>query len=493
MYIEHFGLTAEPFSLTPDPAFLYLSPQHREALAAVQYGLLDGRGFITLIGEVGTGKTTLLYSILGQRHRQLDAAYVSFSSQSFEDLLAMALRDLGLTVPADASKRMMLDILNDYLVKRGDEGRTAALIIDEAQNLSDAAFEDLRLLSNFETYTRKLLQIVLVGQPELQERLRQPGLRQLRERVSVRAYINPMTREETAKYVAHRLERAGGSAECFSPRALRAIVGQTAGIPRRANILCHNALLFTYGRNLPQVRIEEAREAIAEMRERRPGRIPRDALRRAHWSLGRWRWGAALCGAVAIGLVAGRMTAEHVDTPAVTTRTGGDVAAVAPAASRPAVAGLGEAVAALKEPAAAVAMPDETAAVSAAAPAVAEVPDAVAAHEPEPAAARPTAVHDARVAAVPEPAPAAPAVGARTFAPSEDEAPPGTRAIVVPRGATLWNLVRDANGGQGSGAELLARAQRLNPQLKDVNVIIAGDRLLLPVPSGDGRAPEGAR
>src|SRR5512145_2199932 len=191
MYAEYFRLTAEPFGLTPDPAFLYLSPQHREALAAVQYGLLDGRGFITLVGEVGTGKTTLLYSLLSRLTSDVQGAYVAYTTQSFEDLLGSVLKDLGVE-PAGRSKQDLLGAFNAHLVRQADAGRTVALIIDEAQNLSDQTFEELRLLSNFETYTRKLLQVVLVGQPELQDRLRRPQLRQLHERVSVRAFINPL-------------------------------------------------------------------------------------------------------------------------------------------------------------------------------------------------------------------------------------------------------------------------------------------------------------
>src|SRR5216117_2998951 len=275
MYLEHFRLSAEPFGLTPDPAFLYLSPGHREALAAIQYGLLDRRGFITLVGEVGTGKTTLLYAMLSRLDRAVEAAYIAYGTQDFEDVLAAVLADLGVETPR-RSKHALLTAFSAHLLRRADEGRTVALVIDEAQNLSDRTFEELRLISNFETYTQKLLQIVLVGEPELQRRLRQPQLRQLRERVSVRAFVNPLSTAEMYRYIEHRLHLVGGSSEkLFSPRALRLIVQLSAGNPRRANILCHNALLFAYGRTLPRATATIARTVVAEMNGRLPGLLPR--------------------------------------------------------------------------------------------------------------------------------------------------------------------------------------------------------------------------
>src|SRR5215470_1139213 len=177
VYAVHFGLSGQPFGLTPDPAFLYLGPAHREALAGVEYGLADRRGFVTLVGEVGTGKTTLLYSLLGQLRADVQAAYVNYTQQSVRRLLASVLKDLGVVAPG-TSKASLILALNRHLRRRSDEGGTTAIVIDEAQNLSDEAFEELRLLSNFETYSEKLLQTVLVGQTELDERLRRPHLRQ---------------------------------------------------------------------------------------------------------------------------------------------------------------------------------------------------------------------------------------------------------------------------------------------------------------------------
>ncbi|HLK10826.1 MAG TPA: AAA family ATPase [Candidatus Binatia bacterium] len=445
MYTGHFHLAEEPFSLTPDPAYLYLSPEHREALAAIQYGLVAGRGFCTLIGEVGTGKTTLLYSLLSQLGSDVETAYIAYTTQSVEDLLAAALRDMHIDA-GSRSKGALLEALNAHLVRRADEGRTVALIIDEAQDLSDAAFEELRLLSNFESYTRKLMQIVLVGQPELQDRLRQPQLRQLRERVGVRAVINPLSNEEMERYIEHRLQRAGGSTvRLFEPWAVKLIVRRAAGIPRRANILCHNALLFAYGRGLPQVTARVGREAIAEMDERRPGFAQRGALRRSQRPGRRWRWVMAAGVVGAIAAIAAAYQLGKVDSPPPA------VPSAAPAPPAP--------------EAAAPAAPPPPAAEQAPAP----PPDA-------PPHARADAAPPVADAASPAPAKA-------EAAPPPEE--PKALELTVPRGTTLTRLVRQLYGGRlplEREQAVFAEVRRLNPQLKSVDLILAGDLLRLPAP-----------
>ncbi len=452
MYAAYFHLAEEPFSLTPDPAYLYLSPEHREALAAIQYGLVAGRGFCTLIGEVGTGKTTLLYSLLSQLGSEVETAYIAYTTQSVEELLAAALRDMHVAV-ASRDKGALLEALNAHLVRRADEGRTVALIIDEAQDLADAAFEELRLLSNFESYTRKLLQIVLVGQPELQDRLRQPKLRQLRERVGVRAVINPLSNEEMERYIAHRLQRAGGSTErLFDPWALKLIVRRAAGIPRRANILCHNALLFAYGRGLPRVTARIAREAIAEMDERRPGLVARGALRRSAGPARRWRWAIAAGVVATIGAIAAAYQLGRIDSPAP------------PPPPAPA------------------------------APSPAPVPPA-AAPEPSPAppeAEPPNAAADSAPAVAEATAPAAPAMAdAAAPAAVQSEPPPPppepqALEVTVPRGTTLTRLVRQVYGERLPPSReqvVFAAVRRLNPKLKSLDLILAGDLLRLPAPT----------
>ena len=490
MYADYFQLAAEPFGLTPDPAFLYLSPEHREALAAVQYGLLDGRGFITLVGEVGTGKTTLLYSLLGQLNPSVSAAYVAYTTQSFEDLLAGVLRDFG--IESGRSKQELLAAFNGHLMRQADEGRTVALIVDEAQNLSDQTFEELRLLSNFETYTRKLLQIVLVGQPELQERLRRPQLRQVHERISVRAFINPLPRIEMERYIEHRLQRVSGSAErLFTPMARRLIVWRAAGIPRRANILCHNALLFAYGRGLPVVTPGIAREAIAEMDGRRPGLWPRRALRRVTPPFRVARWAAAVALALGAVVLADRLTSLALSgASAMSGLLTGVPARQVPAASdAPSTQVRTEPEAILPVPPAAAEEPvvaaDEVQpepGVEAAAPVVdaPEVAAPVPAPEPAPAA---QPVEPLAVAATAEAAPEASPTGA-------SETPNGSMAMTVPRGATLHGLLRSLYGaeeGDPHVQELYAEVLRLNPHLRDVNMIIAGESLRLPKPAGKTR------
>ncbi|MFN8545818.1 MAG: AAA family ATPase [Candidatus Binatia bacterium] len=462
MYLEHFRLSAEPFSLTPDPGFLYLSPEHREAMAAVQYGLLAGRGFVTLVGEVGTGKTTLLYALLSQTGPEVETAYVAYTTQSFEDLLAAVLRDLRIEFRSRA-KGDLLEALNAHLVRRADEGRTVALVIDEAQDLSDSTFEELRLLSNFESYTRKLLQIVLVGQPELQDRLARPGLRQLRERVGVRAVINPLDRTEMARYIAHRLQVAGGSAESlFEPRALALIVRRTGGIPRRANILCHNALLFAFGRGLPRVTVAVAREAVDEMDERRPGLVRVD----------RRSWAQAAIGSRGRMVAAAALVAAFVVGGYLVAPARGPRPARGPESSARAVPRR-ETV-----PAAPVAPPSTTLPPQAEEAARIE-PEAAAPPPPVPAPA-------AEAPAVPlaPPARAEPPAGAGV----QGSAPAAERpllSLTVPRGTTLTRLLHDLYGEHLPASQqhaLFAEVRRLNPHVKDVNVILAGDLLNLPPP-----------
>jgi len=476
MYAKHFALNAEPFSLTPDPAYLYLSPEHREAMAALQYGLLDGRGFITLIGEVGTGKTTLLYSLLGQLGDEMQTAYVAYTTQNFEDLLAAALKDLKVDVPG-RHKRDLLDALNAHLLRRADAGRGTALIIDEAQNLSDTTFEELRLLSNFETYERKLLQIVLVGQPELQQRLRSPQLRQLRERVSVRAVVNPLPHAEMARYIEHRLECVGGSASrLFEPPAFRRIVARAQGIPRRANILCHNALLFAYGKALPRVTVAVAREAIAEMDERRPGLLGRSAVQRSR--PGRWARWAAVLGAVGVVAAAasgpmpramfGGRPVVAVSSPLRGVPSGASVPALPTAAPGEFAAG--------PEPAA----PDDEAQAEVAAVPLPTAPEAVLAGQEASDAAN----HTAGDAPPPTPAPTQEQVVARVS--DVASAPPATSApvlLTVRRGETLWSIARGLDGAALTptrAGELFAELQRLNPQMKNRDMIRVGDSLRLP-------------
>lgn len=270
MYAEVFGLREEPFSPTPDPTYLVLTPYHREALAALEYGLRERRGFISLIGEVGTGKTTLLYTLLRRISGEVDTAFFAHTTLGFEDLLLEMLRDLGIEVTG-GSKRELIATLDKHLHEQADAGRTTALIIDEAQNLSADTLEELRLLSNFETYRHKLLQIVLVGQPELEQTLSLPRVRQLRDRIAVRAVLHPLGARDIGEYVEHRLRVAGyDGRQLFSTGALRELARYSRGIPRRINALCHASLLIAYGKRAGQVSksMVEAAATELDMRDR---------------------------------------------------------------------------------------------------------------------------------------------------------------------------------------------------------------------------------
>ena len=269
---EHFQLANEPFSLTPDPNFFFLSTGHAEMLAGLKLGLLERRGLIVATGEVGTGKSTLLYSLLEQIEDRVETAYISNTALTFVEILESALRDFG--APLAGHRRLdLLDALNSFLLASAEKGKIVALIVDEAQNLSDRTFEELRLLLNFETYSQKLLQIILVGQPELGSRLRAPHLRQIADRIAVRCDLGPLNPSEVLPYIDHRVRAAGGSDEIFTNSALKLLVRRSHGIPRRINVLCHNSLLFAYGEGLPQVKRSHVVEAARGMRQLKKPRL----------------------------------------------------------------------------------------------------------------------------------------------------------------------------------------------------------------------------
>ncbi len=263
MYYQHFGLSGPPFQFTPSPRLLYLSRAHREGLAALEWGLKEPSGFTSLIGEAGTGKTTLICSLLAREHRWVRIAYVSNPKLSFEELLKVILDQLPVRI-AEPGKLGLIQALNELLSRLNEQERVA-IIIDEAQDLSDEVLEELRLLSNFERYERKLLQIILVGQPELERRLSQPHLRQLNQRIGARARLEPLDQREIREYIEYRLNANNGSLEkIFSPAALRLIARESNGIPRQINLLCHNAMLVAYASGSKQVDIKAARRALKE-------------------------------------------------------------------------------------------------------------------------------------------------------------------------------------------------------------------------------------
>lgn len=251
VYCNHFGLTREPFNVTPDPNFLYLSASHKEALAQFVYGIKARRGFIVLTGEVGTGKTTLIHGLLeeindGHTHSALIFNLIG----SPKDFLRSLCEDFAITSPLEKQTDIQdyLTLLNRFLLECYRKGDNVVLIIDEAQNLSAEVLERVRLLSNFETKQEKLLQILLVGQPELGDRLNQPELRQLKQRVALRHHLNPLNLMECKEYIAQRLKISGGRASLFSATAIETVHIYSGGLPRLVNILCDNGLLSAYAR-----------------------------------------------------------------------------------------------------------------------------------------------------------------------------------------------------------------------------------------------------
>lgn len=282
MYLRFYGFQEMPFNVTPDPRFLFLTPGHREALAQLRYGVQERKGFIVLTGEVGTGKTTLLQTLLRKLDPGTAVAYVFDSTLDFDQLLEYALEDFGIAKSAD-SRVQRLVALNNFLVERHRAGQNTVLVLDEAQNLTPEVLEHIRLLSNFETASEKLIQIVLVGQPELAEKLMLRELRQLRQRVALRCSIRPLTPEETRDYIRTRIRVGGGNdPELFGERAIKRIAEYTGGVPRLVNIVCDHCLLIGYADQKRRVGPDIVEQAIRYLDEG-----PQGPPRRAGRFLGR--------------------------------------------------------------------------------------------------------------------------------------------------------------------------------------------------------------
>ena len=273
MYANYFGLDESPFAITPDPRYLFLSERHTEALAHLLYGVTESGGFIQLTGEVGTGKTTLIRSLLEKLPDNVDAALIINPRVSVTEFLQSICRELQVTAAAGSSPQQFIDALNIRLLDAHAAGRRVVLIIDEAQALSTEVLEQVRLLTNLETRTQKLLQIILVGQPELRELLARQDLRQLAQRVTGRYHLEPLTAKETGAYVQHRLSVAGAVAPIFIKSAVAALQRLTGGVPRLINVTCDRALLGAYTRELRQVDATLVRRAANEVlgeRSRKP-------------------------------------------------------------------------------------------------------------------------------------------------------------------------------------------------------------------------------
>lgn len=265
MYLKYYELTLPPFDLTPNPRFLFHSAKHREAINHLLYGIRERKGFVQLTGEVGAGKTTLCRALLEQLDEHFSTALLLSPVLDANELMKAIAAEFGLTVKG-LDRLETLAAINDFLIRQVERGRDCVLIIDEAQNFSDDLLEQVRQLSNVETDDRKLLQIVLIGQPELRDRLNNPRLRQLRQRITVRYHLKALTRPETSGYIRHRLQLAGANGRpAFSGPAVWRIFRYSGGVPRLINAVCDKALLAGFVKRSPRINFNMIGRAIREL------------------------------------------------------------------------------------------------------------------------------------------------------------------------------------------------------------------------------------
>ncbi|EHR40399.1 ExeA family protein [Alishewanella jeotgali] len=284
MYSGFFGFSSPPFSIAPNPDFMFLSPRHAEALAHLRFGLGDAGGFVLLTGEVGTGKTTVSRSLLQELDEQTDVAFILNPTLSELELLAAICDELKIRYKkTDASLKLLGDKITQRLQKNHDAGKKTILIIDEAQHLQPAVLEQLRLLTNLETNTKKLLQVILIGQPELQQLLQRNDLRQLAQRITARYHLLPLNLSEVQQYVRFRLKVAGCERPVFNDKAVKKLYELSGGIPRLLNLLADRALLAAYGKQQAVVEANEVQRAAAEI-------LPLNQASTTEKSLPGWLW-----------------------------------------------------------------------------------------------------------------------------------------------------------------------------------------------------------
>ena len=446
MYTAYFGLRAKPFSATPDPRLFYDNAAYREAYATLLYGVLERKGFIALTGEVGTGKTTLLRRLMDELGGSVRFVLFYNTTLTFDETVELICTELELPVEG-LSRVQRLQRLNDLLIAEARRGGNVVLLLDEAQHLGTDVLENLRLISNLETSTEKLVQIVLVGQPELDAKLAHPALRQLAQRIAVRYRLEPLGKGEVEVFVDHRLRQCGRTVrDLFTAGALRRVAAYSRGIPRLINILCDGALLVAYGADMTRVTggiVDEVASAL-RLRPRMAttsrgamGPAPAGAFRR--WGLPEptarpRRWMAAGLAALAVAGMAAALFPGSRLTAALGERVG--VLAAGPSPSTP-----------VAKP---VATPPASPPVAAAAPAVGALPSRSASPSMEPPAARPEL-------------------------PSEDH---DTGWLTVPEGTNVSEIVSRRYGRhQVLGLDLV---KDLNPHIADLDHVSAGERLWLP-------------
>jgi len=274
MYNDYFGFKEKPFNVTPDPRFIYFSEQHVEALNHILYGIRERKGFIAITGEVGSGKTTLCRTLLERLDKDTRSAYIFNPDLSGSQLLRAIVADLGLD-SSGRTKKDLLDTLNTFLIDALPRGNNVVIILDEAQGLGKRQLEQVRLLSNLETDTEKLLQIILVGQPELREKLDDPRMKQLKQRITVRYHIDPLPKPEVYKYIDHRLKVAGcDQPPHFTDEAMDVIYSFSEGIPRVINMVCDRSLLNAFVWETRTISGEIARQAVDEIQGKKITRRP---------------------------------------------------------------------------------------------------------------------------------------------------------------------------------------------------------------------------
>jgi general secretion pathway protein A len=265
MFLKHYGMREQPFGVTPNPRYLYLSPTHREALASLVYGIEAGRGFMALIAPPGMGKTTLLFQVLGRLHSSARTAFLFHTQCNWREFFHYLLSDLGIDSQGSDLAHMH-DQLNQVLLAEARAGRRFVLVVDEAQNLDDSVLETVRLLSDFETPRAKLMQIILAGQPQFAEKLGRPGLAQLRQRISILARLDPFNSEDTRRYISHRLRVAGYEGPAlFTPEAIEIIGARGGGVPRNINNICFNALSLGFALGKKKIDSAMVLEALGDL------------------------------------------------------------------------------------------------------------------------------------------------------------------------------------------------------------------------------------
>jgi general secretion pathway protein A len=514
MYTSYFGLSRKPFNATPDPAFLYTNRCYQEAYATLLYGVQERKGFIALIGEVGTGKTTLLRRLMDGMNPAIKVVFVYNTTLTFDELVEFICGELE--IPVEGLARVArLQALNRFLIAEAKRGGTVVLLLDEAQNLSNEALENLRLISNLETATDKLLQIVLVGQPELETKLADPTLRQVTQRIAIRFRLEPLDDSEVEPYIDYRLRVVGSSRkELFSDKAVRRLIPQVKGIPRLINVICDNALVLAYATDRKRVTGEMIDSVIADLRVRPPDRPSAVAVtaseprppRRAAWSEEEPRgggWGRRLGLTAAVALV-------FLGVGALAVAGAGDIVSrllgiwtERPAWARPPAASVAVAPAvpptpaAPPAPAAPVMTPTPTAPAAPTVPPTSTGPAAPPETEPvaSPSTATPAGVEGAALtngaapdrslpprevrppAAVPTSEPATAAMEERRL---RDPATSSgrRRTLRVPDGGTISEIVFEHYGRYSSLA--LDLIHELNPDIRDLDVVSAGQPLSLP-------------